>query len=339
MIRVLIVDDSPTMRALITVALRRDPEIIVVGEAADPHQARAAIKALNPDVLTLDVEMPAMNGLDFLERLMRLRPMPVVMVSNLTSYGTEATLRALSLGAVECVAKPKPGESFEDLPAAVRNAAGARVRPLEERPVLREQYSFRGEGTLIAVGASTGGVEALSTILSSFPPNCPPTLITQHIRPAFTRSLAERLNRLCAASVAEARDGELLQPGHVYVAPGGDAHLAITGSASWRCSLVRGDPVSGHCPSIDVLFESVARWAGPRAVGVILTGMGRDGAQGLLAIRKRGGRTVGQDADTSVVYGMPRVALEIGAVEVQASLRLIAAKTLAAASAMPAGAI
>ena len=175
-------------------------------------------------------------------------------------------------------------------------------------------------------------MEALSAVLSSFPGNCPPTLVTQHIRPAFTRSLAERLDRLCAAKVAEARDGEPLVSGRVYIAPGGAAHLAISGTNTWRCTLVDGSPVNGHCPSVDVLFESVAKHAGSRAVGVILTGMGRDGAQGLLSIRQRGGRTLGQDAETCVVYGMPRAAFELGAIETQVPLRLMAAKALAAAS-------
>ncbi len=337
MIKTLVVDDSATMRALITAALRRDPGITVVGQAGDPNEARAAIKALNPDVLTLDIEMPGMNGLDFLEKLMRLRPMPVVMVSTLTAQGTDATLRALSLGAVDCVAKPRPGESFEDLPTAVRHAAAARVRPLSDRPARSSPLPFKGDGAVLAIGASTGGVEALACVLASFPENCPPTLITQHIRPAFTRSLAERLNRLCAASVTEACEGDPLLPGRIYLAPGGATHLAIKGTRSWRCTLVDGPPVNGHCPSVDVLFESVARCAGARGVGVILTGMGRDGAQGLLAVRERGGRTLGQDAESSVVYGMPRAAFELGAVETQVALKSMAARTLAAAASLSVG--
>jgi two-component system chemotaxis response regulator CheB len=190
---------------------------------------------------------------------------------------------------------------------------------------------------VIGIGASTGGVEALSTVLAAFPGDCPPTLITQHIRPAFTKSLAERLDRLCAPSVVLATDREPLQPGCVYVAPGGDAHLAISGAGQWRCSLQHAPPVNGHCPSVDVLFASLARHAGPRAIGAILTGMGRDGATGLLAIRERGGRTLGQDQDSSVVYGMPRAAFEIGAVETQTSLSLMANRILAAAASLPIG--
>ncbi|MDP9096093.1 MAG: chemotaxis response regulator protein-glutamate methylesterase [Pseudomonadota bacterium] len=338
MIKTLVVDDSATMRALISAALRCDPGIEVVGEASDPHEARAAIKALNPDVLTLDVEMPGMDGLDFLERLMRLRPMPVVMVSSLTAQGTEASLRALALGAIECVHKPRPGHAFNDLVPAVRTAALARVRQQAAAPG-RQRIAYTGGTALIAIGASTGGVEALSAVLGNFPENCPPTLVTQHIRPTFTRSLAERLNRLCAASVAEAKDGEVLVPGRVYLAPGGSTHLSIRGASRWRCALTQGDPVNGHRPSVDVLFASAAHTAGPRAVGVILTGMGRDGADGLLALRRSGGRTIGQDADSSIVYGMPRVAFEIGAVEAQVPLRQIAAAALSAASSSSIGAV
>lgn len=337
MIRTLIVDDSATMRALIAATLRRDPGITVVGQACNPHEARAAIKALNPDVVTLDIDMPGMNGLEFLERLMRLRPTPVVMISTLTARGAEATLRALALGAVECVEKPRAGEGFADLAGAVRTAGAAKVRPLiDSGPI--GPAPFRGEGAVIAIGASTGGVEALSSLLARFPANCPPTLITQHIRPAFTRSLAERLNRGCAASVAEAADGQPLLPGHVYIAPGG-THLAMAGSSRWRCVLEQGPPVSGHCPSIDVLFHSVAQHAGPRAVGVILTGMGRDGAEGLLAMREHGARTLGQDAESCVIYGMPRAAYEIGAVEAQVPLNLMAARLMSAAASLTVGVV
>jgi two-component system chemotaxis response regulator CheB len=330
MIRVLIVDDSSTMRKLIAAALSDDVEFQVVGEAADPLEAREAIKMLNPDVITLDVEMPNMNGLDFLERLMRLRPMPVVMVSTLTSRGAEATLHALELGAVDCVCKPtaENPRSFNTLPEKVRAAAQARVRSRGSAERVAEgpfTGDFAPGNRIVAIGSSTGGVEALLTIVGKLPANCAPTVITQHMPATFTGSFAERLNRTSAAEVSEARDGDPLTPGRVYLAPGGDAHLEVEGSASFRCRVIPGPLTSGHRPSVDVLFDSLARTAKARALGVILTGMGRDGARGLLAIREAGGRTLGQDEATSVVYGMPKAAFETGAVERQLPLEKIAA--------------
>lgn len=326
MIRVLIVDDSATMRKLIAASLSADAEFEVVGEAADPLQAREAIKALNPDVITLDVEMPNMNGLDFLERLMRLRPMPVVMVSTLTTRGAEITLAALELGAVDCVAKPTAmtPRAFDALPDKVRAAAGARVRAQRAAPTAREpDGQFSPGDSVVAIGSSTGGVEALLTLVERLPANCAPMVITQHMPATFTKSFAERLNRTCAAEVREARDGDPLTVGKVFLAPGGDSHLEVDGVSHLRCRVTPGPPVSGHCPSVDRLFESVARAAKARAVGVILTGMGRDGARGLLSIREAGGRTLGQNEATSVVYGMPKAAFEIGAVERQLPLEKI----------------
>jgi len=327
MIRVLIVDDSATMRALIAAALSSDPELEVVGEAADPLQARQAIKDLNPDVITLDVEMPNMNGLEFLERLMRLRPMPVVMVSTLTTRGAEATLEALELGAVDCIAKPASGSphAFDVLPEKVKAAARARVRPSQQaRPAPKPTGSFTPNQKIVAIGSSTGGVEALLTLVEHLTPNCAPTVITQHMPATFTGSFAERLNRSSAAEVSEARDGDPLVPGRVYLAPGGDRHLEIEGVTALRCRLTPGAPVSGHSPSVDMLFKSVARVAKARAVGVILTGMGRDGAAGLLDMRDAGASTLGQDEASCVVYGMPRAAFELGAVERQLPLEKIA---------------
>ena len=326
MIRVLIVDDSATMRKLIAAALSADPEIQVVGEAADPLQAREAIKVLSPDVITLDVEMPNMNGIDFLERLMRLRPMPVVMVSTLTTRGAEATLAALELGAVDCVAKPAAGtpHAFDVLIDKVRGAAQARVRPRGAPAAPCDtDTEFTPADKVVAIGSSTGGVEALLTLVERLPANCAPTVITQHMPATFTKSFAERLNRTCAAEVREARDGDPLTPGKVFLAPGGDSHLEIDGVNHLRCRVTPGPPVSGHCPSVDRLFDSVARVAKARSVGVILTGMGRDGAKGLLAIREAGGRTLGQNEATSVVYGMPKAAFELGAVERQLPLEKI----------------
>ena len=337
MTRVLVVDDSATMRALIKRALQSHTDMEVVGEANNPLQAREAIKVLNPDVITLDIEMPQMNGLDFLERLMRLRPMPVVMVSTLTSRGAEATLRALELGAIDCVAKPGFDDraGFDRLAEIVRTAASARLRPLSNAPAPTPQPEFSPNGRILAIGASTGGVEALLAILSAFPANCPPTVITQHMPATFTPSFAQRLNRSCAATVSEATDGARLSPGQVYLAPGGLTHLEVTGPSAgpWRCRLNTNGAVNGHRPSVDVLFHSVAATARARAVGVILTGMGRDGAQGLLAIRDAGGHTFGQDEHSSVVYGMPKAAFEVGGVERQVPLHAAAAAMLAACNA------
>jgi two-component system chemotaxis response regulator CheB len=320
--RVLVVDDSAVMRQLIGAALSADPDLEVVGEAGDPLQAREAIKALNPDVITLDVEMPNMNGLDFLERIMRLRPMPVVMVSTLTARGTEATLAALELGAVDCIEKPRGSDAngFRLIAEKVKTAARARVRERSRRTEPVSSQAYAPSDQIVAIGSSTGGVEALLSIIHHLPANCAPTVITQHMPGTFTRSFAERLNRACKAAVTEARDGDPLLPGHVYVAPGGDYHLEVEGTKHLRCRVTHGSPVSGHCPSVDVLFASVAKSAKDRGVGVILTGMGRDGAQGLLAMRKAGARTIGQDESTSVVYGMPRAAFDLGAVERQLPL-------------------
>ena len=332
-VRVLVVDDSATMRGLIGATLRRDPDIEVVGYAADPNEARAAIKALNPDVITLDIEMPNMNGLEFLEKVMRLRPMPVVMLSTLTLAGADATLRALELGAVDCIAKPagpaQGGDALGELAARVRAAASARVRPIGQPAATRSApQSYRSTGDIVAIGSSTGGVEALLTIISSFPKNCPPTVITQHMPATFTPSFAARLDRCTEASVAEAWDGAPVEPGRIWLAPGGATHLEVVGSTTPRCRLRAGDLVNGHRPSVDALFRSVAGTAKARSVGVILTGMGRDGADGLKLMRAAGARTLGQDADSCVVYGMPRVAFEIGAVERQLGLGQIAGSVL-----------
>jgi len=337
-VRVLVVDDSPTMRGLITAALRRDPEIEVVGTAADPLEARAMIKALNPDVITLDVEMPNMNGLEFLEKIMRLRPMPVVMVSTLTQAGAEITLEALEMGAVDAVGKPGAGvtavEAFAELGLKVKTAARSRVRTGGRIEAVRPRADYRAAPDhVLAIGASTGGVEALLTILSAFPADCPATVVTQHMPGTFTASFAARLDKTSAATVTEAVEGAPVIPGHIYLAPGGVAHLEVSGTTP-RCRLSQGDTVSGHRPSVDVLFRSVARLRRPMT-GVILTGMGRDGAQGLLEMRNAGARTLGQDEASSVVYGMPRVAYEIGAVERQLPLSRLSSAILDLCSASP----
>ena len=329
-IRVLIVDDSPTMRRLIAAKLRADPLIEVVGEASDPTEARQAIKLLYPDVITLDIEMPNMNGLEFLEKIMRLRPTPVIMVSTLTQKGADVNLRALELGAFDCVAKPTriQNDSFEFLAEKVKAASRAKRLPgfkslTRQAPV----ESFVSDGRVVAIGSSTGGVEALVEIISQFPSNCPPTLISQHMPATFTKSFAERLNRLCAAQVSQATEGAPITPGHIYLAPG-DAHLEVKGHAQPCCHLNHGERVNGHRPSVDVMFCAVAQYFKSKAVGIILTGMGRDGAAGLLELRQAGGETIGQDEASCVVYGMPKVAFEIGAVAHQYSLERMAAQIL-----------
>lgn len=335
-VRVLIVDDSATIRRLLTAVLSRDENIEVVGGAPDAATARQMIKDLNPDVITLDVEMPNMNGLEFLEKIMRLRPMPVVMVSTLTQKGAEVTVSALEIGAVDYFAKPTENvtahleQCSQELCEKVRTAATARVRPYvrHEASVVPEKPNFDPGNMVVAIGSSTGGVEALIEVLSHFPKNCPATVITQHMPPHFTTSFADRLDRLCQPKVSEARDGAALAPGQIYLAPGGEAHLEINGKGVLRCRLNRAAAVNGHRPSVDVLFNSVAKTAGANAIGVILTGMGRDGADGLLAMRRAGAATVGQDEASSVVYGMPRVAMEIGAVEKQYSLHQIGQEVL-----------
>ncbi|MBB3944795.1 two-component system chemotaxis response regulator CheB [Rhizobium skierniewicense] len=335
--RVLVVDDSPTMRGLISAVLKADPDVDVVGQAGNAMEARAAIKELNPDVVTLDIEMPEMNGLEFLEKIMRLRPMPVIMVSTLTHRGAGASLAALEIGAFDCVGKPAPGDSrpFGDLAEKVKAAARSQHQSyrnvaVERAPVPQPMAvsDYRVGRKIVAIGSSTGGVEALIAVLQKFPANCPPTVITQHMPSTFTKSFAERLNRLCAPVVEEATDGARLQTGKIYLAPGGERHLQVVNHSAPSCRLLEKEPVNGHRPSVDVLFDSVAELAGRNAVGVILTGMGRDGAAGLLKMRHAGARTVGQNEKTCVVYGMPRVAHELGAVETQLPLNAIGEEIL-----------
>lgn len=335
-IRVLIVDDSRFVRRLLRDILDGEPGITVVGEAEDPLVARQLIKELNPDVLTLDIEMPNMDGLAFLEKLMTLRPMPVLMISTLTEAGADASLRALELGAVDVLAKPTRdlrnglAAMAEDLIAKVRAAARARVRSLSERPAVPRPLET-GEfdpAMMIAVGASTGGVEALTALIQALPRNCPPMVIVQHMPAPFVVSFANRLNQSVAVDVGVARDGEVVGPGRVRLAPG-DRHLTVErGGQGWRCALADGPLISGHRPSVDALFRSVAPALGARAVGIILTGMGRDGADGLLRMREAGAATIGEEEASCVVYGMPRAAREIGAVERELSLARIAPEAL-----------
>ncbi|MEM6746950.1 MAG: chemotaxis response regulator protein-glutamate methylesterase [Pseudomonadota bacterium] len=315
-IRVGVVDDSAVMRAMIRKTLEAAGGFAIVGEAGDPYEARAMIKATSPDVVTLDIEMPRMSGLEFLEKIMTLRPMPVIMVSTLTASGTDATIEALARGAVDCVVKPGPEhqDSFASLPRKVRAAASARLPSAPVKSARTPLPKGRRYNRLIAIGASTGGVDALLRTVPLFPADAPPTVIVQHMPRAFTTSFAERLNARSAVTVSEAKDGDVLKSGHVYLAPGSDSHLTITPGEQPRCRLVSSGSVSGHRPSVDVLFQSLCKNA-PRVVGCLLTGMGRDGADGLKALCDLGCPTVVQDEDTSVVFGMPRAAWQAGACE------------------------
>ena len=334
-VRVLIVDDSMSMRMALAAILSADPEIDVVGLAPEPNIARTMIKDLNPDVLTLDVEMPGMDGISFLERIMRLRPMPVVMCSTLTARGAAVTIEALRLGAVDCIAKPSGSaldivREADHLRATVKCAARSKVRaarPSAPRPALRPTGGYRD--ALIAIGASTGGVEALFDLLGQLPTDCPPLMVVQHMPGAYTAGFAARLDADVAVRVTEARDAEPIEAGTVYIAPGGARHMEVRPGNPPRIHLFAADPVAGHRPAIDLLFHSLAGF-GRRGVGAILTGMGQDGAAGLLAMRQAGARTFGQNADSCVVYGMPRAAFELGAVEREMQLSAIPGAILAA---------
>jgi two-component system chemotaxis response regulator CheB len=344
-IRVLVVDDSALMRALLSQMISMAPDMEVVGAAPDAQAAREMIKALNPDVLTLDVQMPKMGGLEFLERLMRLRPMPVVMVSSFTESGSDTTLKALELGAIDFIGKPRADsgrsmESYaEDLVEKIRAAKGARLRasmrsaadsPSLVTAAAPTRPGLAASGKIIFVGASTGGTEAIKEFLVGIPADCPPILIVQHMPESFTASFARRLDSLCPPRVIEAQGNEKIESGTVYIAPGHSHLLIRRGNSGFLTELAATPPVNRHRPSVDVLFDSAATLVGRKAVGVILTGMGKDGAQGLLRLRQAGARTFGQDEASCVVYGMPREAFLIGAVEEQCSLDDMARRVIGA---------
>ncbi len=333
-IRVLIVDDSAVVRRLLTDALQAAPDIEVVGTAPDPYVARDKILALSPDVLTLDIEMPRMNGLTFLKRVMHYQPLPVIVISSLGQAGCAATVEALRLGAVEVLGKPNGpyslGELREQLASKVRLAAASHVRrggqPSASPPLARPSPSaptrFRH---LVAIGSSTGGTQAVETVLSHFGADCPAILVTQHIPAGFSRAFAQRLNQVLPMEVKEAADGDEVSPGRVLIAPGGLHMLVQRQGSAYRVNVKDGPLVCYQRPSVDVLFSSVAQAAGPDTVAVILTGMGNDGAQGIKRIHEAGGWTIAQDEASCVVYGMPREAVRTGAVEEIQSLERIAA--------------
>lgn len=350
-IRVLIVDDSALVRKLLTELLETDPAIEVVGTAMDPYAAREKIKKLKPDVLTLDVEMPKMDGITFLRNLMRLRPMPVVMVSSLTEKGADATLQALELGAVDFVSKPKLDLAHtlkdygDEIIAKLKIAASARVQTFVERPIDRLEVEpklsadavidksaarryFKTTDSLIVIGASTGGTEAIKEVLMRLPASAPGVVITQHIPEAFSAAFAKRMDTISAMAVCEAKEGQQILPGYVYIAPGNRHLLILRSGARYHCQLNDGPPVNRHRPSVDVLFRSAAQAAGPNSIGVILTGMGDDGATGMKEMREAGAHTIAQDEKTSVVWGMPGAAVARGGVETILPLHEIAGKII-----------
>lgn len=348
-IKVLVIDDSALMRALLTEVINSASDMEVVAVAPDPLEAREMIKKSNPDVITLDIEMPKMDGLEFLERLMRLRPTPVVMISSLTARGSDATLRALELGAVDYVSKPRVdpgcglGEYANEICDKIRVAHAARhrvtvshaqpvgsVRHPEPRPLALESRGLADR--LIAIGASTGGTEAIKTVLSTMPENSPGIVIVQHMPEAFTPSFAKRLDGLCRVRVKEAEHGDRIEAGHAYLAPGHSHLLVRRRGSDYMCELSSGPPVNRHRPSVDVLFESVAEQARDRVIAALLTGMGKDGAKGMLAIRKAGGYNIVQNEATCVVYGMPREAVAVGAVHECVALSDVAGRVLSALS-------
>ncbi|HLK19176.1 MAG TPA: chemotaxis response regulator protein-glutamate methylesterase [Bryobacteraceae bacterium] len=344
-IKVLIVDDSAVIRQLLKQILSSDPAIDVVGVATDPVVAREKILRLQPDVLTLDVEMPRMDGLTFLEKLMRAHPLPVVMISSLTERGCETTLRALELGAVDFVSKPKIDvvggtvHLADEIVEKVKSAAQAKIigvrRKLAATPVrlLPSQALIRSTHQVIAVGASTGGTEALREMLEPFPPDAPGIVMVQHMPEKFTRSFADRLDSLCRIRVKEAQDGDRILPGHALLAPGNFHMEVLRSGAEYRVRVFSADPVNRHRPSVDVLFHSCAKYLGSNAVGVILTGMGADGARGMLEMRRAGARTIAQDEASCVVFGMPKEAIAMGGAEEVLPLGQIPAGALRMASA------
>lgn len=347
-IKVLIVDDSALIRNLLKEIINSQPDMEVAGAAPDPLVARELIKQLNPDVLTLDVEMPKMDGLNFLEKLMRLRPMPVVMISSLTDRGSDVTFRALELGAVDFLTKPKMDISHglqgysDDITDKIRAAARAKIRkatPAAHGAMIAPRLSadavlpslsnpIASTEKLIILGASTGGTEAIKEFLIKLPPDCPGILIAQHMPEAFTLSFANRLDSLCKISVKEAQNGDRVLPGHAYIAPGHSHLLLKRSGANYVCELNQGPPVNRHRPSVDVLFRSAANCAGKNVIGVILTGMGKDGAAGMLEMKQAGAYNFAQDEASCVVFGMPKEAIAAGGVDEVVPLQEMAPRVM-----------
>ncbi len=344
-IRVLVVDDSPLIQKILSRGLSKDPALEVVGVAMDPYQARDLIVQLNPDVMTLDIEMPRMNGLEFLRRLIPNYPMPVIMVSTLSQEGAQITFDCLAAGAMDFVCKPSGGQSGDtesmlmDLRAKIRGVVrGHLTAPTAAASTTSAPTAVKIIGAshkLIALGASTGGTEATRKVLRALPPQIPGMLIVQHMPPGFTKAYADRLNSECAIEVREAMHGDIIHPGLALIAPGGQ-HLSVRRKVGeYQVICQPGEKVNWHCPSVDVLMDSVAIHAGKMATGIILTGMGNDGAKGLLAMRQAGARTMAQDEETSIVFGMPKVAYECGGAEQLYAIDRIAPNLLELLSAAP----
>lgn len=335
-IKVLVVEDSIVFRELLVQNLSRDPAIQVVGTAKDPFEARDAIVAYKPDVMTLDVELPRMNGIEFLRKLMPQYPLPVVVISSLS----DSVFDALKAGAVDFVAKPAVSsrtqlEEFvkNELLVKIKIASTAKISNIKKVVMANEQQqqlAARGKNLIVAIGASTGGTEAILDVVKEFGTDIPGVVVVQHMPPGFTQMYARRLNDQCRIQVKEAETGDIVRPGSMLIAPGGDRHMRLVKvNGVYQVECKAGPRVNGHCPSVDVLFDSVAKVAGASAVGIILTGMGGDGAKGLLAMRRAGAKTIGQDESTCVVYGMPKVAYDLGAVQHQEKLGDIAKRTYA----------
>lgn len=332
-IKVLVVEDSLVFRELLVQGLSKDPGIQVVGTAKDPFEARDAILKYHPDVMTLDVELPRMNGIEFLRKLIPQYPLPVVVISSLS----DKVFDAMNAGAVDFVAKPAVSERRQlenfirnELLVKIKIASTAKISRIKQQVMAQEPETFtaHGKNLVIAIGASTGGTEAIFSVMKDYGADLPGIVVVQHMPPGFTEMYAKRLDNQCRVRVKEARTGDRVLPGTVLIAPGGDKHMHLVKvNGMYQVEIKAGPKVNGHCPSVDVLFDSVAKVAGPNALGIILTGMGGDGAKGLLAMRKAGARTIGQDESTCVVYGMPKVAYDLGAVEFQEKLSNIAKKT------------
>lgn len=334
-IRVLVVDDSIVFRELLVQNLNKDPAIQVVGTAKDPFEARDAILSLKPDVMTLDIELPRMSGIEFLQKLMPQYPLPVIVISSLS----EKVFDAMNAGAVDFVAKPVVANRMQleefirnELLVKIKIASTAKISSIKKVIRQREEQHLKvtDSNLIVAIGASTGGTEAIFEVVKEFGTDIPGIVVVQHMPPGFTAMYAKRLNDQCRIQVKEAETGDRVMPGHMLIAPGGDRHMRLVKvNGVYQVECKAGPEVNGHCPSVEVLFESVAKSAGSNAVGIILTGMGGDGAKGLLAMRQAGARTIGQDESTCVVYGMPKVAYDIGAVEYQEKLPDIAKRTYA----------